>query len=373
MSATDAAPSDAITDARRYMEICNGCRYCEGFCAVFPAMERRRDFPVGDLNYLANLCHNCMGCFYACQYAPPHEFGVNVPRAFALVRSESYAAYAWPAPLARLFERNGVIVSLVAALSLAFVLVLTTALAAPDALYSAHGTQPGSFYAVIPLWIMQVLGIATFGFALVALAMGARNFWRDAGIARIGVGAVPRALWDVLSLRNLGGGGHGCNDRDERFSMTRRWLHHAMFYGFLLCFAATSTGFVYHTFFGWPAPYGWLSAPVVLGTGGGVLLLIGTVGLFAMKLVADPLPAARRLLGADVALLMLLALVSLTGLVLLALRTTGAMGVALAVHLGFVLALFLVLPYSKMVHGVYRSAALLRNAAERRLTTDLVH
>ena len=112
----------------------------------------------------------------------------------------------------------------------------------------------------------------------------------------------------MLSLRNLGGGGHGCNDHDERFSMTRRWLHHAMFYGFLLCFAATCAGFVYDAFLGWQAPYALLSVPVLLGTVGGVLLIVGTAGLFAMKLIADPAPAARRLLGADVALLMLLTL-----------------------------------------------------------------
>ena len=41
------------------MEICNACRYCEGFCPVFPAMEQRRAFSDGDLGYLANLCHNC--------------------------------------------------------------------------------------------------------------------------------------------------------------------------------------------------------------------------------------------------------------------------------------------------------------------------
>jgi citrate/tricarballylate utilization protein len=140
-----------------------------------------------------------------------------------------------------------------------------------------------------------------------------------------------------------------------------------MFYGFYLCFAATTTGFIYHTFLGWAAPYPFISLPVLLGTVGGVLLLIGTVGLFAMKLVDDPMPAARSLLGADVALLMLLALASLTGLALLALRATGAMGITLAVHLGFILALFLVLPYSKMVHGVYRSAALLRRAVERNM------
>jgi citrate/tricarballylate utilization protein len=138
-----------------------------------------------------------------------------------------------------------------------------------------------------------------------------------------------------------------------------------MFYGFMLCFAATTAGYIDHTFLGWPAPYPLISAPVLLGTGGGILLAAGTIGLLAMKFVDDPVPNVRRLLGGDVALLMLLALIAVTGLVLLAVRATGAMGMALAIHLGFVLAFFLVLPYSKMVHGVYRSAALLRRAMER--------
>ena len=54
--------TEAVADARRFMEICNGCRYCEGFCAVFPAMELRRDFDRADLSYLANLCHSCRAC-----------------------------------------------------------------------------------------------------------------------------------------------------------------------------------------------------------------------------------------------------------------------------------------------------------------------
>ena len=42
------------------------------------------------------------------------------------------------------------------------------------------------------------------------------------------------------------------------------------------------------------------------------------------------------------------------------------MGLLLVIHLGFVLALFIALPYSKFVHGAYRLAALARFAAERR-------
>src|ERR1700736_3722847 len=79
--------TEVVQDARRAMEICNACRYCEGFCAVFPAMELRREFSNGDLSYLANLCHNCRACYYSCQYAPPHEFGLNLPRTLAELRT----------------------------------------------------------------------------------------------------------------------------------------------------------------------------------------------------------------------------------------------------------------------------------------------
>ena len=88
--------TEAIERARHEIEVCNACRYCEGFCAVFPALELRREFSAGDLSYLANLCHNCRGCYYACQYSPPHEWGINIPKILSEVRAESYAEYAWP-------------------------------------------------------------------------------------------------------------------------------------------------------------------------------------------------------------------------------------------------------------------------------------
>ena len=162
------------------MVICNACRYCEGYCSVFPAMELRRGFTSGDLSYLANLCHDCRGCYYACQYAPPHEFALNLPQALARVRAETYVEYAWPKPLAGLFQRNGMIVSLVTSLSIALVLVLTMNLQSPSILYQPN-SAPGSFYAVIPEAVMLSVAIATFGFAVLALAMGCRNFWRDTG------------------------------------------------------------------------------------------------------------------------------------------------------------------------------------------------
>ncbi len=358
------AGTPALAEARRTMEICNACRYCEGFCPVFPAMELRRAFTDADLAYLANLCHNCRGCWYACQYAPPHEWGLNLPAAFAEVRAESYADHAWPRPLGRLFERNGLWVSLVTALALAAVMGFSAALIDAEALYGAR-TGPGAFYAVIPHGVMASLGLLTFGWAVLAMALGARSFWREAGGGPLRWPALRAALADAAATRHLAGGGPGCNDRDERFGQARRHLHLATMWGFLLCFAATCAGTLMHYLFGWLAPYAWYSAPVVLGTVGGVALAAGTAGLGWIKFWTDRAPEATGRWGMDLGLLALLHFTATTGLALLFFRHTSAMGWLLAIHLGFVLALFVTLPYGKMVHGVFRLLALTRHHAER--------
>jgi citrate/tricarballylate utilization protein len=71
------------------------------------------------------------------------------------------------------------------------------------------------------------------------------------------------------------------------------------------------------------------------------------------------------MLTMDVAFLAVLGLTSVSGLVLMILRATPAMGILLAIHLGLVAAMFLTLPYGKFAHIVYRYAALIRNALEQ--------
>ena len=144
-------PDKSLTEGDRLLTICNACRYCEGYCAVFPAMERRTGFTEADVRYLANLCHNCAECYYACQYAPPHEFSVNLPKTLAEIRLESYQRYTWPAPFAAAFRRNGLIVSLVVMLSLAAAMFATVWIPRPR--------RAGDFYAVVPHEAM----VAMFG------------------------------------------------------------------------------------------------------------------------------------------------------------------------------------------------------------------
>jgi citrate/tricarballylate utilization protein len=108
------------------------------------------------------------------------------------------------------------------------------------------------------------------------------------------------------------------------------------------------------------------SLPVLLGIVGGIGLLIGPAGLLYLKTQRDPELVAKDQTGMDAGLLVLLFMTSLTGLGLLAFREHASMGTWLAVHLGFVLALFLTMPYGKFVHGLYRLTALVRYHLERR-------
>jgi len=351
----------------RQMQICNACRYCEGFCAVFPAMTRRLEFGKADIHFLANLCHNCGACLHACQYAPPHEFAVNVPQAMAQVRGQTYVDYAWPPALGALYQRNGLTLSLALATGLALFLIL--AVAVNGTLWG--GQLGGNFYNLFPHNLLVGLFAPVFLFAALALAMGVRGFWRDVTPATSGAPvsgpAAAEATDAVLRLKYLDGGhGAGCNNDDDAFTLARRRFHHFTFYGFLLCFAATSVATIYHYAFGWVAPYELPSLPKLLGVVGGVSLMIGTAGLWHLNRRRHPLHGDAAQRPMDLGFIALLFLTSASGLALWLGRGTPALAVLLCLHLGAVMALFATLPYGKFGHGIFRSAALLRHAIEKR-------
>jgi citrate/tricarballylate utilization protein len=358
-----------LEEADRLMTVCNSCRYCEGLCAVFPAMEMRRAFSDGDLNYFANLCHACGACYTDCQFSPPHEFNVNVPQTFAALRAQSWAAYAWPRAFSGLFARNGVVISLICALSVAAFIFGFAALNDRAVLTGVH-TGPGAFYALMPHNAMAALFGAAFLYAILALTMGLRAFWRDID-EPAGTLTDPPSLWQAMKdagqLRYLDGGGVGCFNEDERPTDRRRIYHHFTFYGFLLCFASTCVATLYHYLLAREAPYAWWDLPVVLGTLGGIGLVIGPIGLLAEKSKRDAALVDANSSGMDAAFTLMLFLTGLTGLALLLWRETSAMGPLLALHLGVVFALFITLPFGKFVHGLYRYAALVRYARERKM------
>jgi citrate/tricarballylate utilization protein len=359
-------PADElIRHGQHVMTVCNACRYCEQYCPVFPAMEQRLTFATADLTYLANLCHNCGECLYACQYAPPHEFGIDVPRTLAMIRVRSYEEYCWPRFLSKAFRRHSLASSAGLTAGLSAVMLAITLIVNGGSL--PQPVASGDFYAVLPHGVLVSFFGAVFLFALAALWIGAIRFWRDiegSASTTTGVGAFVRAIRDVSSLRHLHGSGRDCTSAEETRRPWRRWFHHCTYYGFAFCFASTSVAAIYHTVFGWYAPYGYTSAPVILGTAGGVGLLVGSAGLLIQRRRRDPSLADPAQEGLDESFIALLLVASLTGLLLLAFRERAIMSTLLIVHLGAVLALFVTLPYGKFVHGLYRTAALVKYAKE---------
>jgi len=352
-------PADSETEARRTLNICNTCGYCTGLCDVFPAAQLRAALTAGDLGHLAHLCHDCRSCYYDCQYAPPHEFAVNVPAALAEFRGRDYRG---PLPQG---PSTGIHVLLYLACTLGVPLAVLL-LAPVDEVLSAH-RGPGAFYAVIPHGAMTLGATLGFGGALAILAARIWLYWRRSRgpAVRHSGRTVVRAALDVLRLRNLGGAGPGCETARGPTGAARRWFHHLVAYGFALTFLATLSGALLHHGLDRIAPYSPLSLPVVLGTLGGLAMLAGLAGLEFRRKTADRAPASQAMERADRFLRAALAGVAATGLALLAFRDGPAMGLLLALHLGTVLGLAVTLPFGKLSHGAYRAAALLRSAAER--------
>lgn len=351
--------NDTLAEARRQIDICNACRYCEGFCSVFPAINRERVFPDEDITQLANLCHNCQGCYYACQYTQPHEFALNLPKILAEVRSDSWQNNAFPAPFARAFQRSGTAIALALALSIA-VLFWIVQTFRPE-------TGEG-FYAALSHAAMVAIFVPAFLAPVIIIALSLRRYWHSIGGGQLRISDAIEGFASAAKMRNLSGGhGEGCNFEDEdRFSNARRYAHQATMYGFLLCFASTALGTVMHYGFDLEAPYGLFSLPKLFGIPGGLLLSLGTFELGRLKLKSNRDLTDARSWGGDMGFIVLLHLVSTTGLLLYALGGNALMSGLLALHLGLVLSFFLLTPYSKMMHGFFRLASLMRDAQKKR-------
>jgi citrate/tricarballylate utilization protein len=290
----------------------------------------------------------------------------------AELRLETYREFSWPHAMKGFFQNNGLLVALITALSVMVVSLLTLLFQGHDVVFGTH-TGAGAFYRVIPYAAMVVPFMALAIMVLVSLWKGFANQWRAVGGTPEELKHWPahrQAIWDVLRLKYLDGGGYGCNYPDDRFSMIRRYLHHAVFYGFMLCLASTTVAFGLRPSAAPASPLSLLELARPPGNAGGAGAARGNGGLLYLKRQMDRDPAAPETLGMDMVFTVLLFLTSLTGLLLLCLRATPLMGTLLIVHIGFVLGLFITMPYGKFVHGFYRYGALVKNAIEQAREND---
>lgn len=349
---------DLFGEANRQLTICNSCRYCEGYCAVFPALERRTLLEDSDITHLANLCHDCRACFTACMYAPPHEFAINPPAVLSEVRRRTYDRYLPDVPRPPwLRGRAGV-----AALALlAAVVVAALAFGVPG-----RGLQ-GSPYRVIAYPVLVLIVALPCVWGVFVLALAAVRYWRQtAGSFR---GLLDGRAWlaagrHAATLRYLRGGGAECSYPTDAPSTARRRFHGCVAYGFLACLGSTIAAAIEQDLAGVRPPYPVVSAPVLLGIIGGTGLVVGCVGLIWLKRRADPVSSDPGMMSRDFGLLIALTILAASGLLTLVLRDSPAYAGMLALHIAAVVTCFGIAPYTKFSHFIYRLLALVHDSAE---------
>jgi citrate/tricarballylate utilization protein len=99
--------------------------------------------------------------------------------------------------------------------------------------------------------------------------------------------------------------------------------------------------------------------------------MVGTAGLWRLNRKRHALHGDLKQKPMDLGFIALLFLTSASGLALWLGRGTPALALLLCLHLGAVMALFATMPYGKFGHGIFRSAALLRHAVEKRLPNPI--
>jgi citrate/tricarballylate utilization protein len=213
----------------------------------------------------------------------------------------------------------------------------------------------------VPTMVMTI-------YAILVMGVAGWRFWR-ATDTPLRAFAAPRAArdaaGDALGLRHLGGGGPGCYT-DERPTQRRRLAHQLVFYGFALTFVSTVAASFQQEILGWLPPYPLLSVPVVTGTVGGVMAVVGCILLLRLKGKSDASLGTARMRALDIAFIWVLLGLNADGLLLLAARETVLMPFLLATHLALVGAFFLTAPYGKFAHFIYRFGALVQDRLEAR-------
>ncbi|WP_329544170.1 tricarballylate utilization 4Fe-4S protein TcuB [Streptomyces sp. NBC_01356] len=331
---------DLFEEAERQLTICNSCRYCAGYCPVWPALELRSELELSDITHLANLCHDCGDCLSACMYAPPHQFAVDPPKVFTEVREETYRRYVWPhrtpGPLG-----TGVAFG-VACLVLALMSYLFTG--RPFVVADA----PGDPYEILPHLPMLIAVGAPSLWAVAMFGWAALRYWRDIH-GRLGdllrVRAWLTTFTQAAQLRHMTGGDAGCEIPG------RRGFHLVLMYGFGLCVVSTTAASYLQNVLGEHPPYPYLSVPVISGSAGGIAMIVGGTGLWMRR-------------GGSGFLWALLVLAA-SGMLTMLLRETVAFGPLLLLHVAAVVVAFGIAPYTKFVHWIFRTLSIHHDNLER--------
>ena len=339
---TDENP--AVSEAARQMSICNACRYCEGYCAVWNAIEFKPVLDSGYIKHLANLCHDCRDCYYACPYnEPDHEFKLNIPKALGEVRVETYASYARPKFLKFLIEKP----------ALATILATSAAIALA-VLYASLVFGAGKFstlpmVTVIPVSIYKPATMLVYVYTIGIWSWEGISYWSEInGGTHVSGSGLAKGIYDAIFHTNFRGGGTGCKVPEEKNRYFRMAAHSMVMFGFIDALVSIS---FYPDIFG-VAGIAYLLGSLAVSTGAAALIYLHMKERVGSR--------SQKQSSMDYPFTILLFLAGITGVLVPISTGTVWFNWNFLMHDALIAVVFFLAPYSKFVHPVLRIISLIK-------------
>ena len=347
---------------------CYQCGTCSIVCPIstpenpFPRKEMvwvqwgLKDLALSNSSIWA--CHDCAICTSYC----PRE--AQPAQVMAALREYSIEHYAVPRVMGRMLGESKFLPLLFAIPALIFGAILAgigNLAALPE------GTVV--FSKFMPIVFIEVVFTAAMALSLTAAATGGLRYWRAMNRGMIGDRGPVRllaTLRTILRHRKF----RQCADESpgtrpsprEPFART----HLLAFYGFLGLVVTTSSVGIGIYAFGYLTPWPLWHPVKILGNLSGAAVIVALL-TFGYRRIADKIQAGKSTYS-DWLFLDILLLTTLTGFLAQVTRLMGVRAIAYPtyfVHLLFVFFLLVYIPYSKFAHVVYRTVAMLHDAASR--------
>ncbi len=343
---------------------CYQCATCSSVCQLAPPgspFPRRQMLLAqwGQADRLASdpavwLCHQCNDCTVRC---PRDARPGDVMQSLRSMAVERLAVPAW---LGRLVGGARWSWPLLFVLPLLFWIAVLYALGSlPDVPRVPIGQL--IYEEVVPHWLIYLVYIPVAGLVVLAAAASAWRFWNSLEGAKDRRGsfilAAIGALWEIATHKRFA----KCEA-----AAPRRWGHFWLMWGFAGALVATTLAIVaLYLMHDYPLP---LDHPFKwVGNAAAAMLLVGGVLILGHRLKEGG--QAGKSTAYDNFFLATVLLVVVTGVLSelgrFAFRPGLAVGIYV-VHLGSILTLFATFPYSKFIHFVYRTLALIHEKMMQR-------
>jgi quinone-modifying oxidoreductase subunit QmoC len=354
------------------LSVCYQCGACTAVCPIstaenpFPRKEMvwvqwgLRDRALGNASIW--MCHQCGTCN---TYCPRDAKPANV---MAALRDYSITHYAVPAFMGKALSEPRYLPLLFAIPAVIFLAILG---------WLGHLTSLPEgrivFSEFLPILYIEAVFLAAIGLSMAGAAMGGVRYWRAmrAAAAASGNGRHPHRH---LAATLLDIAGHAkfeqCNEKAPGTRRTHKehlhGAHLAVFWGFMGLVVTTASVGIGIYAFGYLTPWPLWHPVKILGNLSGAAV-IGALAVFLWRRIADR-SAAGKSTYSDWLFLAILLVTTLTGFLSQWLRLAELRALAYPtyfIHLLFVFALLVYIPYSKFAHLIYRSLAMLHTASSR--------